>query len=254
MRLTRREALKTVAALAAPVSQREAGPRIPKVTRETALPTKSSERASSTDVFAKYGLMVNPRSSWVPKNAKPPVGLRSESAVKVLLIHHSDSSNSYEREAVPRMIEGFLRYHTGPDKGWPDIAYNFFVDRFGGVWEGRSGSLRSPVAGSATGGNQGSSQLICLIGNHATEPPSDAAVSSLTKLLAGLSERYGLSPLADATTSFVSQGSNRWPAGSKVTTHPIEGHRAVSMTACPGDAAFALLPSIRTAVYQLRKG
>ena len=234
MRITRRSALKAIAASAvAPM-------------------LKSPVPSPTAGALPAYGATINPRSLWVPAKQPVPTGLRTESAVKVLLVHHSDSPNTYAQAAVPGLLRGFLGYHTGPDKKWPDVAYNFFVDRFGGIWEGRSGSIRGPVAGSATGGNQGHSQLICLVGNHATEAPSDAAILSLSRLLAGLSDRYQLAADPDATTTFVSQGSNRWPTGSTVTTRSIEGHRAMSQTSCPGDAAFALLPRVRARVRDLR--
>jgi hypothetical protein len=60
-------------------------------------------------------------------------------------------------------------------------------------------------------------------------------------LLAGLAERYGVDPAPGATTTFVSRGSNRWPAGASVTTSTIAGHRDMSMTTCPGDAAYPLV-------------
>ena len=213
---------------------------------------RSSARGIVQDRAKAYGVVVKPRSTWATE-AAPPAGLATERAVNVLLVHHSDSPNSYPADAVPATLRGFWRFHTGPDKGWPDIAYNFFVDRFGGVWEGRSGSLLAPVVGSATGGNQGHSQLICLIGNHSVAAPSGAAVLSLTRLLAALADRYDL--LADpvATSAFVSRGSNRWPVGATVTSRSIEGHRSMSMTSCPGDAAFALLPEIRLGVQALRR-
>jgi hypothetical protein len=51
---------------------------------------------------------------------------------------------------------------------------------------------------------------------------------------------------AGATTSFISRGSQRWPAGTAVSTPTIAGHRDLSYTACPGDAFYPLLPEIRT--------
>ena len=239
MRITRRNALKAMAATAV-------APMLKSPVLKSPVPPPASGSLSA------YGATINPRALWVP--AKQPVltGLRTETAVKVLLVHHSDSPNTYAQSAVPGLMRGFLGYHTGPEKKWPDVAYNFFVDRFGGIWEGRTGSIRGPVVGSATGGNQGHSQLICLVGNHATEVPSDAAILSLSRLLAGLSDRYELDADPDATTTFVSQGSNRWPAGTTVTTRSIEGHRAMSQTTCPGDAAFALLPRVRLRVRDLR--
>jgi hypothetical protein len=240
MRLTRREALRRLAGLVASAPAL----RVP-FALLAPLPAAGT---------GWYGLAINPRSSWAPAGRPAPAGLVEETTVHVLVVHHSDSTNTYAAGQVPGLLRGFWNFHTGPEKRWPDVAYNFFVDRFGGVWEGRSGSLERPVAGSATGGNQGSSQLVCLVGNHATEPPSAAAVESLARLLAGLEDRYALSADPEATTSFVSNGSNRWKTGRKVTLRAIEGHRAVSMTSCPGDAAFALLPEVRRRVRTLRTG
>ena len=80
-----------------------------------------------------------------------------------------------EIDAEPGAIDimrGAYDLHTGPDKGWPDVAYNFFVAPDGSVWEGRAGSLDGPVTADATGGNQGYSQLVCLLGNHVDVPPT----------------------------------------------------------------------------------
>jgi hypothetical protein len=63
----------------------------------------------------------------------------------------------------------------------------------------------------------------------------------MVALLAWLAERYGIDPRPGATASFVSRGSNRWPAGASVTTATITGHRDMSKTACPGDAAYHLV-------------
>ena len=59
--------------------------------------------------------------------------------------------------------------HTGASKGWPDVAYNFFIDRHGTVWEGRAASLEGPVMPDATGGSQGFAQLCCFVGDHTAE-------------------------------------------------------------------------------------
>ena len=228
-------------AFAVPLVAKPAGPSVPEA---TAVP--------AGDVFSKYGLVVHERAEWIAKKTPSPKGLETERDVRVLLVHHSDSGNTYKAGAVPSVLRGFHSFHTGPEKKWPDIAYNFFVDRFGDVWEGRHGSLERPVIGSASGGNQGHSQLVCLIGNFASERPPTRMLASLAALLAALGERYELDPDPDATSTFVSRGSNRWPKGKEVSTRSIEGHRAMSMTACPGDAAFAALPDVRLAVKKLR--
>lgn len=186
------------------------------------------------------GLAVLRRESWGP-DLPAPADLPTEAPgdVQVLVVHHSASANGYDEGAVAGKIRQFHALHTGGERGWRDVAYNFFVDRFGRVWEGRRGSLDRPVIGDATGGNQGFSQLVCLIGDHVSDEPSPQAVDALSRVLAWLARREGVDVTPGAVTSFTSRGSNRWPAGATVQTTTIAGHRDMSRTACPGDAAYA---------------
>lgn len=187
-------------------------------------------------------LAIIERSVWATdREPTGPLPVEEPGDVRVLLVHHTVSSNTYSEDAVPGMLRSFFDFHTGPDKAWPDLAYNFCVDRFGRVWETRAGSIGAPVIGSATGGNQGFTQLCCFIGDHSTEQPSEAARSSMATLLGCLAQTYDIDVTPGATASFVSRGSNRHPAGTTVTTPTITGHRTMSMTACPGDAAMALI-------------
>lgn len=192
---------------------------------------------------AQTGGMV-PRSAW--GGDLPSVGpLEQEQTgdVRFLLVHHTASTNAYGPEEVVEQLRGFYRYHT-TSKGWPDVAYNFFVDRYGQVYEARWGSADAPVKGDATGGSQGFALLCCFVGDHTSEPPTQAAQDAMVGLLASLAQRYGIDPAPGATTTFVSRGSGRWPAGAEVTTETISGHRDMSETACPGDAAYALVRDV----------
>ncbi len=185
---------------------------------------------------------IRPRADWgADLPPKGPLDSERPEDVRFLLVHHSVSVNDYPVQAVPEELRSFYRLHTAPDKGWADIAYNFLIDRFGGIWEGRAGSVEAPVRGDATGGSQGFALLCCFIGDHRTVAPSAEAQASMVALLAWLAERYAIDPRPGATASFVSRGSNRWPAGASVTTTTIAGHRDMSKTACPGDAAYHLV-------------
>ena len=185
---------------------------------------------------------IHPRSNWgADLPPRGPMEQERPEDVRFLLVHHSVSANDYPAEAVPEELRTFYRLHTSPEKGWPDLAYNFLVDRFGGIWEGRAGSIDAPVKGDATGGSQGFALLCCFIGDHRTLPPSPEAQASMVVLLAWLAARYGIDPRPGTTTSFVSRGSNRWPAGTPVTTTTIAGHRDMSRTVCPGDACYRLV-------------
>ena len=200
---------------------------------------------------AATALHIHPREDWAHGLApRGPMSSERRGDVRFLLVHHTESANGYAQAEVPEQLRSFYGYHVGP-KGWPDIAYNFLVDAYGGVWEGRAGSLHSPVKGDATGGSQGFSQLACFIGDHQTVPPTAAAQASMVQLLAHLAKTYGISTAPGATTTFVSRGSNRWPAGKTVIARTISGHREMSETACPGDAAFALIPSWRQRAHAL---
>ncbi|MGH8915785.1 MAG: N-acetylmuramoyl-L-alanine amidase [Acidimicrobiia bacterium] len=182
------------------------------------------------------------RSAWTDVDAVGP--LESEE-VRFLIVHHTASSTQHEPEDVPGLLRGIRSFHV-EGRGWNDIAYNFLIDRYGVVWEGRAGSLDGPVAGDATGGNQGFTQLVCLIGDFTAEPPSEPAQQSLIATLAWLADRYEIDVQSGMTISFVSRGSNRWPEGTQVTTAPIAGHRDMSLTSCPGDAFYPMLAEVIT--------
>lgn len=186
---------------------------------------------------------IRPRADWA-QGRGPTGALRSERPQDVLflLVHHSESPNTDSQSAIPQRIRSFYDFHTGT-KGWPDVAYNFFVDRFGGIWEGRAASLTEPVRGDATGGSQGYAQLCCFIGDHTDQPPTPDAMNSMAALLAWLAATYRIDLSGGKDITFTSRGSNRFPAGTRVTTDPIAGHRDMSQTECPGAALYPLVRS-----------
>lgn len=198
--------------------------------------------AASDGVPIGEGHLVQPRDTW-GKNLQPtgPMSLEAPEDVRFLLVHHSASPNNYSVEQSIQYLRSFYRYHTSAEKGWPDIAYNFLVDRYGQIFEGRAGSIESPVRGDATGGSQGYALLCCFIGDHTNTAPTPEAQSAMVALLAWLAVTYNIDPSPGATTEFVSRGSNLHPEGKLVTTPTITGHRTMSRTTCPGDQAFDLV-------------
>ncbi|MEO7369423.1 MAG: peptidoglycan recognition family protein [Ilumatobacteraceae bacterium] len=194
------------------------------------------------------GLSIYPRDAWGAN--LPPVGPIAVETPQFLLVHHTASSNSYTSAAG--LIQSAYAFHTSSAKGWSDVCYEFFIGRDGDVWEGRAGALTGPVVADATGGSQGFAQLICLLGDFSSQLPTPAAMTSLVNVLAWLSDRYAIDIGDNATTSFTSRGSQRWPAGTLVTTNTIAGHRDMSFTECPGNALYPLLPQIRAAAVAQR--
>lgn len=183
---------------------------------------------------------IRPRSDWDQGHAA--TGPIKAETPQFLLVHHTaQPGNDYIADDVPALLRSMYWYHTGDEKGWPDIAYNFLVDQFGTIWEGRTGSIAGPVQGSATGGNQGFSQLCCFIGNLDESDPTAAASEAMVNLLAWLATQRSIDVHAEATTTFVSRGSNKWPTGTTVTTPTIAGHRDMSQTGCPGERGYAFV-------------
>lgn len=216
------------------------------------LPLGRRVRRPAVDpVSVAPGLLINPRAAWAGDLG--PTGPMGAEEVKFLLVHHTASPNDYDPSGVIPVLQSAYRYHTGADKGWPDVAYNFLIDRFGGVWEGRAGSLAGPVVADATGGSQGFAQLVCLIGDFTSVMPTDAALRSLTLTLAWLSDRHELDTGEGSTVEFVSRGSNRWPEGVSIVTPIVSGHRDMSSTACPGDTFYPFVHSEIQAVVHAHR-
>lgn len=190
---------------------------------------------------ARLRPQVQPREAWA-SGSRRPRELPAEEDVRFLLVHHTQTPNGERGKQVGARLRQIHDYHR-LQKGWPDIAYNFLVDEEGTIWEGRAGSLTGPVRGDATGGSQGFAVLSCFLGNHSVVEPSPAALESMVQLLAWQAALNGVDLSADRRITFTSRGSSRWTKGARVSTSPVAGHRDMSATQCPGDAAYALIDS-----------
>ena len=134
-------------------------------------------------------------------------------------------------------------------RGWDDIGYNFLVDRFGRVYEGRYGGMTRAVIGAhALGFNRGSVG-IAVIGNFMTAKPTSAAIQSLEKLIAWRLDLAHVDPVS--TLTYVSGGSERIRAGVKVKLRAVSGHRDTGATSCPGTYLYSQLNRIAQVAQQI---
>jgi hypothetical protein len=125
-----------------------------------------------------------------------------------------------------------------------DTHYNFFVDRYGQIFEGRNGSVWDPVRAAHTTGMNTGSVGVALIGNFQTTGVPAAAIDALERLLAWKLNWHGVDPTRTVDYTTIT-GTDRWPAGSTHTLPYIVGHRDPGQTDCPGDYLYAQLPNIR---------
>jgi hypothetical protein len=73
------------------------------------------------------------------------------STLKLAIVHHTAGTNSYTPAQSAAIVRGIEVYHV-QGNGWNDIGYNFLVDRYGTVYEGRGGGIEKNVIGAHAGG------------------------------------------------------------------------------------------------------
>jgi flagellar hook assembly protein FlgD len=175
-------------------------------------------------------------------------GSPSYGVVRCAFVHHTVNANTYSRSQAPALVRGIYYYHTQVN-GWNDIGYNFLIDRFGTIYEGRYGGVASAVIGAQVLGFNSMSTGISLIGTFQSVAPSQAALTSLERLLAWKLDLSHLDP--QGTSRVECLETEKYRAGQWVTVPVIVGHRQVNYTECPGNVLFGMLPAIRAAVAQI---
>ncbi len=165
--------------------------------------------------------------------------------VKAVVIHHTASSNDYTSATAAAQIRGIYAYDTR-GLGWSDIAYNFLVDKFGRIYEGRAGSITSAVRGAHAMGFNTDTMGVAALGNYETASAPAVMVDSLAKVAGWKLSQYGVSP--SATTRLTSQGGSgaKYAKGTTVTLPTVNAHQNTSYTLCPGRYLYPQMATIRS--------
>ena len=166
-------------------------------------------------------------------------------AVRFAVVHHTAGTNSYSASESAAIVRGIERYHVLAN-GWNDIGYNFLVDKYGQVFEGRGGGIAKNVVGAHAEGFNTGSTGVAVIGNYESQAISPAARAALVKLLAWRLDVAHVNPLGKLT--WTSGGNPRYPAGTKVGLRAVSGHRDTGPTSCPGGSLYAQLNGIASDV------
>jgi flagellar hook assembly protein FlgD len=182
-----------------------------------------------------------PRRSWKADDEilrGPP---RYAKAISFAVVHHTAGSSSYSRAASAAIVRGIELYHVRGN-GWNDIGYNFLVDRFGQVFEGRAGGLERNVIGAHAEGFNTGSVGVAVIGNYSASAVAPAAFHALARLLAWRLDVAHVDPLGLVT--WTSGGNPKYRRGTRVRLRAISGHRDTGFTTCPGTSLYARLPDL----------
>jgi len=203
-----------------------------------------------------------PGSSGYP--AKPAMHTRSEwgarafgcgapelaSSLKFASVHHTVNSNTYSAAQSDGIVRSIQAYHMDT-LGYCDIAYNFLVDRYGRIFEGRAGGVTKPVIAAHTGGFNTKSTGVALIGDFTGAQPTGDQWNSLVNVLRWRLSIANINPSAGFSTTAASSscGCVRWAPGTVVSfPNALQSHRDFDTTACPGNAFYPRMNELRNVV------
>jgi len=208
----------------------------------------ASATLANTNPISQIGVIrrstwgAQPWASWNPGCTPRP--LAASGGVQIIVVHHTASNNVYSRGEAVNQVRSYQYWHQGNNR-WCDIGYNFLVDRFGRLYEGREGSMNAAIIGAHAAGFNTRSVGIAMMGQfHPGALPTASSVSA--EMLAGVqlmvsavAQRWNINPAA--STSY-RPADPSLPLRSMPT---LVGHRDVNATTCPGDIGYALLPQMR---------
>ena len=167
-----------------------------------------------------------------------------------IIVHHTASDNTFltNKAAVLDYLSGVYIYHTVTNGRW-DIGYNFLIDPFWNIYEGRAGG--EWVVWAHAKRNNTPSVGISLIWNFENVKPTKEALDSLVRLSAALAKKYNINPYTRANYH---RDSKDAPYIVSSENYVIAGHRDAWITACPGKFLYELLPFVRDGVKTLLDG
>ena len=179
------------------------------------------------------------RAQWGANERMRDQSPPSYGTVKTGFVHHTVNANNYSSAQVPSLLRGIYAYHT-QSRGWRDIGYNFLVDRFGRIWEGRYGGVQRSVVGAHTLGYNEVSFAMSAIGNFDVARPPAAVVAAYARLFAWKLAIYDI------------RANNPRVSVKGRTMQAINGHRDAGQTACPGRYLYARLSYIRNRAREIQ--
>jgi hypothetical protein len=126
--------------------------------------------------------------------------------IHLAIVHHTAGSNSYSKAQSASIVRSIELYHV-QGNGWNDIGYNFLVDKYGQVFEGRYGGITRPVIGAHAQGFNSGSVGVAVIGDYGS-----TSISPRRACCARLPDRLAARPRARRSAFTGRAGLRRQPA------------------------------------------
>ena len=169
------------------------------------------------------------RSGWGASLGTPCDSPLVGSTTRGVIVHHTAGANDYTMAESAAIVRATQAYHV-KSRNWCDIGYNFLVDKYGQIFEGRRGGIYQTVRAAHSGNLAVNTYTlgVSMMGNLDKVRPTAAMEASMVKLIGW---RMG-------TTYMTAKGT--YSLGGK-TLNKIAGHRNVISTGCPGRYGYAWL-------------
>ncbi|MFH2142275.1 MAG: N-acetylmuramoyl-L-alanine amidase [Bacteroidota bacterium] len=155
-----------------------------------------------------------------------------------VVIHHGASPDTYTDGAA--VVRSYWNYHVNT-LGWSDIGYNYLIDKYGNLYQGRKNSSMQTqdVRGAHAGASNDYSIGVNFLGNADVTLPTTVQLAKLHALLGWWFDWRGFDPTSSASMVLQSGGTGVLPR--------ICGHKDTNVggTACPGTTLYGMLPQIR---------
>ena len=198
------------------------------------------------------------RSSWcssgVTKCLNPIYSVQNRPNMTHAVIHHGASPSTYTDGAA--VVRSYWDYHVNSN-GWDDIGYNYLVDKYGNLYQGRHNttletSAYVDVHGAHAGNANTYSIGVNFLGDSdaAGTAPTTPQIEKCAQLLAWWFARKGINPTSYA--SILKQTGSYSVSSDWLNLPRICGHKDVHPggTTCPGNTLYNLLATIRTKTAQ----
>ncbi len=200
---------------------------------DAGVPSRTLQAAGRPAIVPRTGWQADESIKRAPPSFAP--------ALRVALVHHTAGANGYTAAQAPAIVKAIQLYHV-KGNGWNDIGYNFLVDRFGTVYEGRYGGIERNVVGAHAEGFNTGSVGVAVLGMYGSLAVAPSARDALARLLAWRLDVAHVD--AASTLSFISGGNARFPVGLPVFLRTVSGHRDTGFTDCPGNALYGILTTL----------
>ena len=151
------------------------------------------------------------------------------SHIRKIITHHTAESDKSGNLPWDQKMRAIYRYHTLTRRWW-DIWYNYVIDQDWKIYEWRA--WWNNVVWAHAYCNNIWSMWISLMWNFQNKNPTLKQLSSLSRLIAYLSQKYYININGNTHFHWKSNNNLLW-------------HRDVGSTACPWDNLYVKLPNIR---------